>query len=503
MLPDEAAHSQYEMKSFVKSDTGVLYPKGQGKSADSHSLLLDTSVTVGISSKELRSIGDASSKPFLTKHSKDKLKIRSEGVQILNEHDQGLPVSCIYSSMNTSSFEKKYIKTQSSLLHEDDINVDEESHVLRLADVNDTNWRARETRLTAYDDAIMSVIRKVQSRSPDIVDVVEFKGNIDTDQYLQFDAKRVEREARILDTIDAVIAQAKSRSPSLPKCLPPSNLEYSEQEDKSVTDPVAVESSDNILLSITTSSELSKCTEQSIRSPKQQQSATISDERLIFKKSKLRRDKSGIQDKSQLLKCSKEINIFNNEKCEDSIYDENMKGGKDLVLNNRNDKLHVQPGMWTEDDESVLPIAAAESLMKLAGVVPPPRKRLRISFGLGKERTVENPTTDKLPYCDKFTESQLELSKNLQLNQYNADQSGYQLMEFQSEKIACLEPLSQSLGDTKKHDYHTEKDTTWVNKKYRKQSKKCRLKSRKDKWKKQKVSCLYVIMIFIIYLLIY
>lgn len=414
VLPDEAAHSHYEMRSFVRSDSGVLYPTGQGRLAEaSHPMPSNTVAVANLATPLSMPVPIPSTlpKPALPKPAKEKSKNKLGA-------PKGVRTGGVYSTPTTATAhqEELPLSTNSSL---DRLNVGtpKEDH------------QARQSRLNAYDDAIESVLRRVQETQHDdendvIYDQIasDFTGN-ENEPFIppivaaagQSSTDRDEREAQIADTIDAVIARSfnddsdHSLSPPQPPVSSPPP--YDDEEDEIIevhsVSPLKVEvTTDDILilpppspLAATPSPPLQTLVERKSM-PEEAPPGNVIPRR--SKKPKNRQPAIGSSYDEPMKPTSLDIS----SRLEYGIPESYVR------LEEMSDIGKVREITDEEDDvNQPVPMDAAESLMKLAGIGPlpghpgiaPPLKRLRISYGSGRERMTEDAGDNSNDYGPEMT----------------------------------------------------------------------------------------------------
>lgn len=447
-LPDEAAHCQYEMKSFIRSDSGVLYPKGQGKLADPHNMHIDFPTAEGLHEFGLNR--DTSLKQHLSKVGKDKTKPRTGSLKgHLGDHSSPL-LSQNYSPKSIVPSMKRSLQTVGNPSADNVADGDEEFSEPVESVVNGIDWKARETRLTAYEDAIDSVIRKVQSDQHDELDDVcaqkpaeHGPGRLDDDvQELPSDTMKVEREARICDTIDSVIAQAKFPS-TVNQGIRPFN-EVEEFEGVHWVNPHLPESSPAVLplQNVNTSVARSERTMSAKHLvPPTEPASSLVGEIRAGRGGKARKEKR--KDNRPIMSVGENITVsLHNSntrdigRLSDAINHDIDEKSKSVHADRTKDDVCDRMDQWIDDDSRV-PMAAAESLMKLAGVVPP-QKKIRISFGPRNERTVKSPViSDNRCNVETFVSNvtDMEICRSLETGE-NIVESKHMLQDKPTE---CLQ----------------------------------------------------------------
>jgi len=402
VLPDEAAHSQYEMRSFVRSDSGVLYPTGQGRLADPSNPAPSNSVanvTPPISVPGNVGTG-VLPRPVIPKSTKEKSRVRS-GAAKGGRGVAGHPILAVIEppSAVVGGADRPIVSTPKE------------------------NKKARQSRLNAYDDAIESVLRKVQetvTEADNVLydEIVSDFGGAEEEAFvpppvavapvagIDYD----DRQAQIADTIDAVIArtfhhdesdQSQPSPPALPVGSPPP---YDEDEDEVIevhsVSPLKVEvTTDDILIlpppsppapPIRTLAERKFVPEEMAPAPAPRRSKKSKTKPVV---SALPKDDDFEQDQPRPLSPAPDElpgpsnlggtfeSYVRLEELEPSA--RKARPTKD----DHEDGVEIRDSL--DEGSQLLPLDAAESLMKLAGVAPPP-KRLRIAYGLGRDRTVED-----------------------------------------------------------------------------------------------------------------
>lgn len=402
VLPDEAAHSQYEMRSFVRSDSGVLYPTGQGRLADPSNPAPSNSVanvTPPISVPGNVGTG-VLPRPVIPKSTKEKSRVRS-GAAKGGRGVAGHPILAVIEppSAVVGGADRPIVSTPKE------------------------NKKARQSRLNAYDDAIESVLRKVQetvTEADNVLydEIVSDFGGAEEEAFvpppvavapvagIDYD----DRQAQIADTIDAVIArtfhhddsdQSQPSPPAPPVGSPPP---YDEDEDEVIevhsVSPLKVEvTTDDILIlpppsppapPIRTLAERKFVPEEMAPAPAPRRSKKSKTKPVV---SALPKDDDFEQDQPRPLSPAPDElpgpsnlggtfeSYVRLEELEPSA--RKARPTKD----DHEDGVEIRDSL--DEGSQLLPLDAAESLMKLAGVAPPP-KRLRIAYGLGRDRTVED-----------------------------------------------------------------------------------------------------------------
>jgi hypothetical protein len=533
MLPDEAAHCQYEMKSFIRLDSGVLYPKGQGKLADSHSRHIDFLAADGLQVLHESGVNrDLPLKQQVLKGNKDKTKLRTS---TLKAHlaDHASPArshSCsprsIIPAVKKSSLGLGNLSTEC-------IAVDEELHQSGEGTVNEIDWKARETRLTAYEDAIDSVIRKVQSdqnEEPDdtyAAELVEDGLSEVTDdvQQIPLDIMKEEREARISDVIDAVIAQAKC--PSSVRLQ--GDRSYSDKNEEVLevpgSDSHLVESPSSTSLPLQSTSVSQIKSERTLSAQHSYLSAdlmsTPSGDNSVGRGGKSRKEKrkstrsvlsvaesTAVPSKlklSDFILNSPDNNAVCIEKFSEDRKNDHSEDTKSVLAEVVKDKVYAKVDQWADDD-SIVPMAAAESLMKLAGVVPH-KKRLRISFGPRNERPAKSPVDSVEYHCaEKFSSihdtqvSKLSMISEVSVESKNVPQDKHiENIPVESKRNESVVHQSVIMEERQHQQSKRQKSNE---KKYRKQAKKMNqdLESKKITGKKEKVCATIVFLLELIHL---
>jgi len=388
-LPDEAAHSQYEMRSFVRSDSGVLYPTGQGRLADPSnpvpsSPLSNLAAPVNV----LGNVPGILPKPVRPKIVKEKPKSRPSTAKGARGA-AGQPVLGViaYPGNLTPDVGTGLISEHPSVV------APKEDH------------RARQSRLDMYDDAIESVLRRVQEADGEVL-YEQIVSDFDEEPFVppivaagRSIQERDEREAQIADTIDAVISrtfQDSDQSPSPPPAPvgspPPCDDEDEIIEVHSIS-PLRVEvTNDDVLIlpppSPPASSPLPfrSVAERKVMPEEVSEVPTTKRAR----KPRNRQPPAAVSAYNQ----EDDFGLSGNQARPSSpeIPSRSKFGISESYVKLEELQPSVQKGEQIADEYDdggpPLPMDAAESLMKLAGIVPP--KRLRISYGSGRDRTVED-----------------------------------------------------------------------------------------------------------------
>jgi len=388
VLPDEAAHSQYEMRSFVRSDSGVLYPTGKGRLAEPSNPEPPASHPLPHLAAPVNLTGNVPD--IFPKAARPKLvKVKSKGKQ---STAKGAHAAIAQTITGVTAYPEVLPSGM----------IERQAAVASLEDE-----KARQSRLDTYDDAIESVLRRVLKTEGDVLyeQIVSDFGQEPFVRPMVAAAGRSsnqecdEREAQIASTIDAVIARTFHDSDQSPSPPPPpvASPPPCEDEDEIIevhsVSPVRVEvTTDDVLIlpppsppaaspiPVQTMAErkiiLGEVTDlpalKRSRKPKNQQPASAAS-------SYDNEDDFG-WPKDQGRGLSTEIpSRLKFGIPESYVKLEELPGG-------------IQTGEQIIDDRDAggqpLPMDAVESLMKLAGVPPPP-KRLRISYGSGRDRTIE------------------------------------------------------------------------------------------------------------------
>jgi transcription initiation factor TFIID subunit 3 len=490
ILPDEAAHSQYEMKSFARSDSGALYPTGQGKLADACNPVIISTPT------EMRppSFGPTTpvvvlpSKPVAPKMFRGKTKIPRKTWKVPGSVNR-------FHGMKDASAVVPW-----KSMHEDDVDfIDNDVPYTELDDgvvLVSEDPRARESRLNAYDDAIDSVIRRAQG--PSVVEAVAVAAPLPAHRGIDWmlplnvephvpsppmadpavQRAKDERDARISDTIDAVIAgtfyktedslsppeppveiEPSSPSPLLEHSLspltdqlpsmrpeehslsppePPRSPPGYDDEDEIVEvhseSPVVAELSPKVVFDISPSPPSPPPPPppppppvfvQPVRTLAERKArpddVSVSSAPLLPIKSPSAKSKKPKKSKSKNISRQGSSTVASTGSASRLVEerppmsepverDVKPKSG-DWVSENKPATRYVSPvrspapashlrldeqsvgtGSWSDDDLTS-PMLAAESLMTLAGIAAPLPKRLRISYGSGNSRMI-NQTSD-------------------------------------------------------------------------------------------------------------
>ena len=387
VLPDEAAHSQYEMRSFVRSDSGVLYPTGQGRLAEaSNPVSSNTVAKVTTPVSVTGNVPGTLPKPALPKPAKEKPRSKPSTAK-------GSRTGAGYSVPTVAATYQEEIPASTNL------NTDQLTVTTPKED-----YRARQSRLNAYDDAIESVLRRVQETDDDIYEQIASDfGNEEEPLVPPIVAAgrsldRDEREAQIADTIDAVIARSFNESdhslspPPAPVGSPPPYDEEDEIIEVHSVSPLKVEvTTDDILILPPPSPPAT--------SPVPVR--TLAERKFVPEEERVkptpRRSKKP-RNKQPVSVVDKEVNNdfrWSSDAAKPASPDvpSRLKFGIPESYVKLEEMSSIGKGREMPDEEDdfnqPLPMDAAESLMKLAGVAPPP-KRLRISYGSGRERTIED-----------------------------------------------------------------------------------------------------------------
>ena len=410
VLPDEAAHSQYEMRSFVRSDSGMLYPTGQGRLADPSNPVLSNTVANFTSLVSITgTVPGIAPKPGLPKPVKEKPKSRPSAGKVSRT-----PVGHLVPTPATHQDESVVNLSRSS-----------SADRLTVGSVKE-DQKARQTRLNAYDDAIESVLRRVQETEDDVIyDQIASDFGNEEEPFVPpavaagRSLDRDERQAQIADTIDAVIARTfhdsdQSQSPPMPVGSPPPYDDEDEIIEVHSVSPLKVEvTTDDVLI---------------LPPPSPQPASPVPSQTLAEKKF-IAEEELGVSTSKRTKKPRKGPAVSVAE-----VYDKDgdfgwssgrAKSPSPPEITSRLKfgipdsyvQLEEMPSArkgredkFDEDDESVgvdqpLPLDAAESLIKLACVAPPP-KRLKISYGSGRERMVDDTrdnSEDREIYEPKMT----------------------------------------------------------------------------------------------------
>jgi len=437
VLPDEAAHSQYEMRSFVRSESGVLYPTGQGRLAEASNPLMSNTVADLTSSLTVAgNVPGVIPKLSVPKLTKDKSKSRAGVVKGGRSTVVPPPTA--------------------GGVNQDETVVNSSAAASSIKE----DYKARQSRLSAYDDAIESVLRKVQQTEDDVLydQIASDFGNEDQPFIPPIIAAsknldRDERQAQISDTIDAVIARTfhdSDQSPSPPHAPVASPPPYDDEDEiievHSVS-PLKVEvTTDDVLILPPPSPPVTSSPGPVHTSPERNFTADIeleaSTSRRAAKKSKNRQTTSVTCDydkddsewshsraKSPSAELSSQLRF--------GIPDSYVRL-EELATSRKSRQVKDIEDEW-RDVSQPLSMDAAESLMKLAGVAPPP-KRLRISYGLGRERTVEDSRDDSEDheiYESKMTSASkpgvnTDIISDHDLDQFTASSSAVDLLTLET-----------------------------------------------------------------------
>ena len=410
VLPDEAAHSQYEMRSFVRSDSGVLYPTGQGRLAEASNPVPSSMVAnVTPPSSLPGNVPGLLPKPApLPKPVKEKPKGRQST-------GKGARGGAVYPTPAVPpAYHEEPIAGPISNPDRVTVGNLKEDHV------------ARQSRLNAYDDAIESVLRKVQETDDYLLydQIASDFGNEDEPFVPPIVAAgrsldRDEREAQIADTIDAVIARSfheSDQSPS-PPAAPVGSPPPFDDEDEIIevhsVSPLKVEvTTDDILIlpppspPATSPIPIRTLAERKFVPEEEPKAPTPTPRRSKKPKTRLPAAMVGDYDEGNEFPWSGDQGKrpaspdlpswlkFGIPESYVRLEDiPSVRKGRQMVTDAEN----------VEDDvNQPLPMDAAESLMKLAGVAPPP-KRLRISYGSGRERMVEDTRDSNEDYDPGLT----------------------------------------------------------------------------------------------------
>ena len=392
-MPDEAAHSQYEMRSFVRSDSGVLHPTGQGRLADPSNPVLSNTVTNLTSPVTIPvNVPGLLPKPVLPKLAKEKPKSRtSTGKAGRTAVGYPAPAVAVYQEELPANLSTSFGTDRPT------VGSQKEDH------------EARQSRLNAYDDAIESVLRKAQETDDgDVYEQIASDFGNEDEPFIPpavaagKNLDRDERQAQIADTIDAVIARTfhdsdlSQSSPLVPVASPPPYDDEDEIIEVHSVSPLKVEvTTDDVL--ILPPPPASPITVQTLAERK------FMPEEEVSKSGRPKKTKSRPQlAASEVYGYDKEDDDFtwssSHAKSPD-IHDHLKFGIPDSYVK-LEEMASARKGRQVVDDEEEmvdfsqpLPMDAAESLMKLAGVAPPP-KRLKISYGSGRDRIVENTRDD-------------------------------------------------------------------------------------------------------------
>jgi len=413
VLPDEAAHSQYEMRSFIRSDSGVLYPTGQGRLAEpSNPVSSNTLASLNLQVNVPPSVAAAPPKPAPPRPAKERPKKGSGSGKGGRATVAGpAPTGAAFPEESAADLSSGSVAVETS----------EES-------------RARQSRLDAYEDAIEAVLRKVQETDDEALygQIASDFGNGEAEPFVpppaavERAADRDERQAaQIADTIDAVIARTfhpdSDRSPSPPPPQPPpvASPPPFDDEDEIIevhsVSPLKVEVTTDDVLILPPPSPPSASPERTLaeRNLQPEEVHEASAPRRT-KKSKSR------QPPATAYATDKTDDDFGwsggggpaePEPRSPEIPDSLRYGIPEsyVKLEELSTTRKGRPPRDDEDDADVgdgsrpLAMDAVESLMKLAGVAPPP-KRLRISYGSGRDRTIEDTRDESEPYDHRVTE---------------------------------------------------------------------------------------------------
>ena len=404
VLPDEAAHSQYEMRSFVRSDSGVLYPTGQGRLAEaSNPVPSNTVANIPTPVPMPGNVPAILPKPAIPKPVKEKPKSRpsaSKGGRAATSYPAPTqPAVCLEELLAASSNPDRPI----------------------VGDLME-DLRARQSRMNAYDDAIESVLRKFQETDDDVHyrQITSDFGNEDEPFIPPMVAAgrnvdQQEREAQIADTIDAVIVRSFNDSdhslspPPQPVASPPPYDDEDEVIEVHSVSPLKVEvTTDDILI---------------LPPPSPPDESIVPVRTLAERKSMPEEHKTPTPRRSKKPKNRQPMSVVSDYDKEDGDLrwpsdsakppSPDISGSLRYGIPDSYVKLEEIPdikrGRQIPDDEAnevdvnyPLPMDAAVSLMKLAGVAPPP-KRLRISYGSGRERMVENTRDGSEDYVPEMS----------------------------------------------------------------------------------------------------
>ena len=385
VLPDEAAHSQYEMRSFVRSDSGVLYPTGQGRLAEPSNPV--SSNTVADLTPPVPVPGSASGifpKLAVPKLAKEKPKSRPSA-------GKGSRTVVGYPPLQQQELPANVSADRQT------VGAPKEDH------------QARQSRLNAYDDAIESVLRRVQETEDDVIyDQIASDFGNEEEPFIPpivaagKNRDRDERQAQIADTIDAVIARTfhdSDQSHSPPAAPMGSPLPYDDEDEI-----IEVHSVSPLKVEVTTDDVL-------ILPPPSPQAASpipfqTSSERKFLPEDETEASTSRRSKKPKNRQPASASSVYDNEHDVDWSSSQGKPPSPEISSHLQfgipdsyvklEELSSISKGKQVKDDEEdrgdvdqPLPMDAAETLMKLAGVAPP-LKRLRISYGCGPERMVDD-----------------------------------------------------------------------------------------------------------------
>jgi len=405
VLPDEAAHSQYEMRSFVRSDSGVLYPTGQGRLAEASNPVPSNTVANLASPLSVpRAVPGTLPKPALPKPARERPKSKpgtTKGVRAAG----GYPAAS-----TAAAYQEEPSAGTSSSLDRQTVATPKEDH------------RARQSRLNAYDDAIESVLRRVlETHRDDDDDVIydqiasDFTGNED-EPFIppmvtagrSTTIDRDERAAQIADAIDTVIARSFNDSehslspPPAPVGSPPPYDDEDEIIEVHSVSPLKVEVTTDDILILPPPSPPAASPSPPLRNLAESKFVLEEEPKPVAprrsKKQKNRQPAIGGYDEP-----TKPTSVDVPDRLKYGIPESYVR------LEEMTDIGKAREIMDDEDDVGLpVPMDAAESLMKLAGIGPPsgiapPPKRLRISYGSGRERTIEDTRDNSNDYEPETT----------------------------------------------------------------------------------------------------
>jgi len=382
VLPDEAAHSQYEMRSFMRSDSGILYPTGQGRLADPtnpaplpNTLPYPTTPVPG-------NVPGVLPKAARPKPVKEKPKGRSstaKTARVISGH--AVPGATAYLEGPSTGV----------VIPERPAVVAKEDH------------KARQSRLDTYDDAIESVLRRVQETDQDDIIYEQIVSDFGRDDepfvpptVAAGERSAQDRVAQIADTIDAVIARTfhdSDQSPSPPPPPPVGSPPPCDDEDEIIevhsVSPLRVEVTTDDVLILPPPSPPAEFPVP-VR--------TLADRKILPEEaSKVPTSRRSRKPKKPAFAVAVEDDFGQSgdwppvpevpSQLKHGITDSYVKLEELPASVRRGEQI---ADVWDEEDRGQpLPMDVAESLMELARVAPP-LKRLRISYGSGRDRTTED-----------------------------------------------------------------------------------------------------------------